>query len=245
MPYRRLPTTDRARLRALEAAINKIEQKVDKKLAISNESIEQLQLVKTKFSNTLIQYELDVKIQSERNRDYKAAMDSARMYISHFIQVLFLCSERGEINGGLKFYGLQDFNGKVPAMNSKEEILYWGEKVIEGEQKRIQSGGSAIYNPSIALVKIKVEYFRDATIFQKNLRRNTSRSFDRMCAIRKSTNEFISGLWNEIEGNIAVEDAKIKRQISEEYGIIYVFRRNERKHLDSKILQRDLLFEFS
>ena len=79
----------------------------------------------------------------------------------------------------------------------------------------------------------------------QNLKRNTSRSFDRMRAIRKSTNEFISELWNEIEGNIAVDDAKIKRQISEEYGIIYVFRRNERKHLDSKILQRDLLFEFN
>lgn len=245
MPYRRLPTTDKARLRALEAVLNKIEEKADKKLAISEESIELLQLVKIKFSNTLTQYELDIKIQSERNRDYKTALDGARMYISHFIQVLFLSAERGEINGGLKFYGLQDFKGKVPAMNSEEKVFYWGKKIIEGEQKRIQNGGSAIYNPSIALVKIKVENFRDAAIFQKNLRKNTSRSFDKMRAVRKATNEFISELWNEIEGNIMVEDAKIKRQISEEYGIIYVFRRNEKKHLDPKTLQRDLLFEFN
>jgi len=245
MPYRRLPTTDRARLRALKAAIKRTEQRSDNKLAISNSSIEELQLVKTKFSNTLIQYELDVKIQSERNRDYKAAMESARMYVSHFIQVLFLSSERGEMNGGLKFYGLEEFNGKVPQLNSEKEILSWGEKIVNGEQKRIQNGGSAIYNPSIALVKIKVEAFKDASIFQKNLRRNTSRSFDKMRAVRKTTNEFISRLWNEIENNIIVEDAKIKRQMAEEYGIIYIFRRNEKKHLDSKILQRDLLFEFN
>jgi len=245
MPYRRLPTTDRARLRALKAAIKKTEQRSGNKLAISNSSIEELQLVKTKFSNTLTQYELDVKIQSERNREYKAAMESARMYVSHFIQVLFLSSERGEMNGGLKFYGLEEFNGKVPPLNSEQEILSWGEKIVNGEQKRIQNGGSAIYNPSIALVKIKVEAFKDASIFQKNLRRNTSRSFDKMRAVRKTTNEFISRLWNEIENNISVEDAKIKRQMAEEYGIIYVFRRNEKKHLDSKILQRDLLFEFN
>jgi len=245
MPYRRLPTTDRARLRALKAAIKKTEQRSGNKLAISNSSIEELQLVKTKFSNTLTQYELDVKIQSERNRNYKSAMESARMYVSHFIQVLFLSSERGEMNGGLKFYGLEEFNGKVPPLNSEQEILSWGEKIVNGEQKRIQNGGSAIYNPSIALVKIKVEAFKDASIFQKNLRRNTSRSFDKMRAVRKTTNEFISRLWNEIENNISVEDAKIKRQMAEEYGIIYVFRRNEKKHLDSKILQRDLLFEFN
>jgi len=244
MPYRRLPTTDRARLRALNAAIKKTETG-DNKLVISNASIEDLQLVKTRFSNTLTQYELDVKIQSERNRKYKAALEAARMYVLHFVQVLFLSAERGEINGGLKFYELEEYNGKFPPLNSEKDILSWGEKIVEGEQKRIQNGGSAIYNPSIALVKIKVEAFKDAAIFQKNLRRNTSRSFEKMRTVRKSTNKFISRLWNEIEGNITVEDAKIKRQIAEEYGIIYVFRRNEKKRLDSRILQRDLLFEFN
>jgi hypothetical protein len=244
MPYRRLPTTDRARLRALESAIKKTERG-DNKLVISNAYIEELQLVKTRFNNTLTQYELDVKIQSERNHKYKAALEAARMYVSHFIQVLFLSSERGEINGGLKFYELEEYNGKVPSLNSEKDILYWGAKIVEGEQKRIQNGGSAIYNPSIALVKIKVETFQDAAIFQKNLRRNTSRSFDKMRTVRKSTNEFISRLWNEIEGNLPSEEAKIKRQMAEEYGIIYVFRRKEKKSLDSKILQRDLLFEFN
>ena len=43
----------------------------------------------------------------------------------------------------------------------------------------MQNGGSAIYNPSIALVKIKVETFKDAAIFQSNLKRNASRSYHR------------------------------------------------------------------
>lgn len=244
MPYRRLPTTDKARLRALQAAQKKASEKSSDKLALTNPIIEELELVKTRFQNTLTQYELDIKIQSDRNHDYRTALERARMYISHFIQVLFLTSERGEINGGIKYYGLQDSDGKVPALNTEEEILDWGKRVIEGEQKRIQNGGSAIYNPSIAMVKIKVEDFNDAAIFQKNLRRNTSRSFDKMRDVRKTTNEFVSKMWTAIEENIAVEDDKVKRQIAQEYGIVYVFRRSEKKKMTSKELQRDLLFDF-
>ncbi len=244
MPYRRLPTTDKARIRALEAALKRTAQKNRGKLAISNPLIEELQLVKSNFENTLTQYELDIKIQAQKNQDYKTALEKARMYVSHFIQVLFLTSERGEINGGIKFYNLDDFEGKVPPLNTEEEILFWGNKVIGGEQKRIQNRGSAIYNPSIALVKIKVEDFKDAAFFQSNLKRNTARSFDKMRAIRKITNEFIGRLWTEIEENIIIEDSKIKRQVSQEYGLVYVFRRNEKKKLTSKELQRDLLFDF-
>lgn len=244
MPYRRLPTTDKARLRALEAAIIKLTQKDNVNLAISNSIVEELQDVKRRFENTLTQYELDIKIQSQRNQDYKHTQESARMYISHFIQVLYLSSERGEINGGIKYYELNGFKGKIPPLNSEEEILHWGKVAIQGEQKRIQNGGSAIYNPSIAMVKIKVEEFYDASIFQNNLKRNTSRSFNKMRTIRKITNEFISRMWSKIEESIDFEDAKIKRQFAEEYGIIYVFRRSEKKKMKSKELQRDLVFDF-
>lgn len=244
MPYRRLPTTDKARIRALEAALKKTTKKNSGKLIISNPSIEELHIIKSNFENALIQYELDIKIQSEKNQNYKQALENARMYISHFIQVLYLTSERGEINGGLKYYDLNTFNGKVPPLNTEEEIQFWGNKVVESEQKRIQNRGSAIYNPSIAMVKIKVEEFTDAAVFQNTLKRNTSRSFDKMRTIRKTTNEFISRLWTEIEENIILEDEKQKRQLTQEYGLVYVFRRNEKKKLTSKELQHDLLFDF-
>ena len=189
-------------------------------------------------------YEQNIKIQSEKNQDYKISLERAKMYISHFIQVLFLTSERGEINGGIKYYGLENFEGRVPPLNNEEDILNWGNKVVTGEQKRIQSGGSAIYNPSIALVKVKLEEFRDAAMYQQNLKRNTTRSYDRMQDLRKETNDFISQLWNEIEENIKTDSPKLKRQLAQEYGIVYIFRRKEKKTLTSKELQRDLLFDF-
>ena len=244
MPYRRLPTTDKARTRALNAALQKVAFK-NGKVAISAKAIDELQIVKSKFENTLKHYEMNIKIQADKYHEFKAVMDKARMYVSHFIQVLYLTSERGEINGGIKYYGLDEYEGKVPPLNTEEEILHWGNKVILGEQKRIQNGGSAIYNPSIALVRIKVEEFKDAAIFQQNLKRNTTRTYNLMQDLRKTTNDFISQLWNEIEEGLENESPKHKRQIAQEYGIVYIFRKKEKKKLTVKELQHDLLFDFA
>jgi len=245
MPYRRLPTTDKARIRALNAALGKV-IKNESKLAFSYHSIEELQNVKNNFENHLTQYELDIKLQSENIKENKEVFERTKMYVSHFIQVLLFASDRGEINGGIKYYeGLPEFEGKVPSLNTEDEVLEWGKKMVLGEQKRMQNGGSAIYNPSIALVKFKVEELNDAVIFQQTLKRNTLRSFEKMQKLRKTTNDFISKLWTEIEENIDVESPKVKRQIAQEYGIVYVFRRNEKKMLTSKELQTDLLFDFA
>lgn len=245
MPYRRLPTTDKARIRALNAALGKV-IKSGYNPAFSNHSIEELQNVKNNFENHLTQYELDVRLQSENIRDFKQVMDTARMYVSHFIQVLLFASERGELNGGLKFYGeLSSLKGRLPSLNTEAEVLDWGNRMIKGEQERMQNGGSAIYNPSIALVKFKVEELYDATVFQQTLKRNTLRSFEKMQDLRKSTNEFISKLWNEIEEGIEADSSKVRRQIAQEYGVVYVFRRNEKKKLSSEELQTDLLFDFA
>jgi len=246
MPYRRLPTTDKARIRALNAALGKVIKENGKKLAFSNHAVEELQNVKNNFENHLTQYELDTKLQSENIKDYKTALDTAKMYVSHFMQILLFASERGEINGGIKYYdGLDTYEGRLPAINTEKEILEWGNKMIKGEQERMQKGGSAIYNPSIALVRFKVQELHDAAIFQQTLKRNTLRSFDKMQTLRKSTNEFVSKLWTEIEEGVEAETPKLKRQIAQEYGIVYVFRRNEKKTLTANELQTDLLFEFA
>jgi hypothetical protein len=66
-----------------------------------------------------------------------------------------------------------------------------------------------------------------------------------MQELRKSTNEFISQLWNEVEEGITADLPKHKRQIAQDYGLVYIFRRKEKKKLTDKDLQRDLLFDFA
>lgn len=237
MPYRRLPTTDKARLRALEKALERVGEISVKNIPFTKYSIEELQSAKNQFENTLKHYELDIKKQSENNKHYKEVFETARLYLSHFMQVLLFASERGEIKGGVKYYGnLQEYEGRIPSLNSEPEILEWGKIMVDGEQRRVREGGSAIYSPSIALVKFKLQEFNDAAIFQQNLKRNTLRTFEKMQALRKTTNEFIAQLWTEIENHLELEagSAEEKRKLAEEFGIVYVLRRKERKLLEKK-----------
>lgn len=246
MPYRRLPTTDRARMRALNAALKKAEETESDKLAFSKRALAELKEAKTNFENSLKHYEFDLKTESEKMSSYKTAFDKAKLYVSHFVQVLYMNIEREELKEDvLSFYELENHEGKLPSLNSEKEILEWGEKIISGEQKRIQHGGSPVYNPSIALVKVNVENFYEAAVFQQTLKRNTTRSYDKIQIKRKETNDFISKLWSEIEDNFGNLPPKIKRQYAQQYGIVYVYRRNEKKKIKMEGMQVDLLFEFN
>jgi len=246
MPYRRLPTTDKARIRALDAAIKPGEKNGVEKLALSGYTYQELKQVKSRFESTLLQYDADMQKQSQKHKEYKTLMDKASMYISHFVQALYMTVEREEIKAEtLKFYELDPLNGKIPPLNTEADILKWGKIIIEGERKRIQNGGSPIYSPSIALVKIKLQDFEDIAIFMQNMKKISARSFDRMKDARISTNDFISKMWNEIEEHVSSDSPKHKRQQAQEYGIVYVFRRKEKKKLRAADLQVDLLFEYA
>ena len=245
MPYRRLPTTDKARLRALEAALETASENDLENLAFSQPILEELKLVKMNFENALKQYEADARLQTKKSTHYKAAFEKAYLYVSHFIQVIYMNIERGELKKEvLQHYELNDLDGKIPPLKREKDLIEWGNRLIAGEQNRKQNGGSPIYNPSIALVKVNVENFREVAIYQNTLKKNTVRTYEKLKEQRNITNEFISRMWNEIEENVDRDSAKHKRQLAQEYGLVYIFRRKEKKKLRSEDLQRDLIFEF-
>ena len=114
------------------------------------------------------------------------------MYISHFLQVVNFAILRGELKPEvIEYYGL-DINSKAtPPLNLEANVLTWGERVIEGEQKRIAKGGSPIYSPSIALVKVHFEEFKEAYRHQKMLQNITNRASMKVAELREQADELI------------------------------------------------------
>ena len=166
------------------------------------------------------------------------------MYISHYIQVMNFAIHRGEQKSSIRnYYDTEEFENNLPPLSSDENILEWGKKIIDGDQKRIMNGGNPFYNPSIALVKVNYEKFIDAHRFQKNLQNITDRGSSLVAELRDEVDELIVQLWNEIEDKFEHLPDQLKRDESKKYGVVYVFRKSEIAKIEAEKKQHQIDFE--
>ena len=196
-------------------------------LAFSAKSLNRLRAFYTNFETTLIHHKLARTQQEKSSNAYLETVRKARIYLSHFIQVLNFAIQRGDMKSSVReFYGFND--KKSPSLIMDSEVLEWGKKIIEGEHKRVNHGGNPLYNPSIALVKVKFDQFLDAYHFQKTLQSNTARWTIKVADLRKEADEIILDIWNEVEEHFSELSDDLKREKAGEYGLTYVYRPMER-----------------
>lgn len=231
MPYRRLPNTDQARLRSLNTAMEKGELYDMYDLAFSQKTFVEMKAFLPIFEKSLLEYKQAHDIQVNSSNRYQEKVRKARLYVSHFIQVLNLAVIRGEVKAeNQELYGLRADSRNVPDLGTEKALLKWGELVIEGERQRIGLGGTAIYTPSIANVKVRFDIFREAYNKQKVLQNNTARFLDKIAGLRHDADEIILRVWNEVENTfVKVEDMEERLDKCKNYGLIYYYRKGEKK----------------
>lgn len=235
MPYRRLPNTDAARIRALKKALDKGESSDDyTDMAYSFPLKQKIDVFLPKFEMAIVNSTAARNKQIENSQKFTELVRKARLYVSHFIQVLNFTIARGELKPQARvFYGLDEDDPKVPALLTEQELITWGEKVINGEQERLNSrGGNPIYSPAIALVRVNYENFKQGYEFQKRLQANAARFSSDVAQYRDEADALVLEVWNEVEKYFSnVKDEEEKRYMCEEYGLTYVFRRGEKEKI--------------
>ncbi len=230
MPYRRLPNTDKARITVLEKAVAMEHEYDVGQQAASYKTLNEARAFLRKFKSAVDQFQYCYTAQAEANRQYQAHLKMARLYISHFIQVLNLAVVRNEVRKEHKlFYGLEPGDFTVPDLTSEKHILVWGERLIEGERERLSHGGAPIYNPTIAKVTVHYDIFKDAYREQQNYKLNTTRSQSGLDALRKEADRIILDLWNQVETYYADLPPEIRLARCRDYGIIYYYRSGEKQ----------------
>ena len=233
MPYRRLPNTDAARRRALKIAYKKGKEMTPFQLPFSQQTLQRIQSFLPSFERALDQAKSAYSNQVNRSNEYQTYFKKAKMYISHFIQVFSLGIQRGEIpNEQIAYFGFHGSLVKVPELHSEADIIKWGEKLIHGEQQRRNKGLSPMTNPTIAVVKVRYEQFLEALKFQKTLQKNYHRTLEMVNNMRKEADDIILSIWNEVEKAFDDLPPSEKRKNSEEFGLIYIFRKGEMKEQD-------------
>ncbi len=234
MPYRRLPNTDAARIRALKTALKKGQNLEIDTIAFPFALKQKIEFFLPKFELAINNSKLAKEKQSGNSQKFSEHTRKARLYISHFIQVLNFCIARGELKPSARtFYGLDEKSSKVPSLLTEQDLLQWGEKIIAGEQNRITNGGgNPIYCPSIALVKVNYENFKENYTRQKQFQNNSARESGNVAQFRDEADALILELWNEVERHFEnLRDEEEKRHRCEEYGLVYVFRRGEEERI--------------
>ena len=238
MPYRRLPNTDAARIRALKTALRKGERLDDiNMLAYSFPLKQKIDIFLPKFEVAITNSKAAREKQIENSQKFSELTRKARLYVSHFIQVLNFTIARGELKPQARvYYGLEEEDSKVPSLLTEQELLNWGERVISGEQERLNNrGGNPIYSPAIALVRVNYENFKQGYEFQKRLQANSARFSSEVAQFRDEADALILNIWNEVESYFSsVKDEEEKRYMCEEYGLVYVFRRGEKERIKRK-----------
>ncbi len=237
MPYRRLPKTDQARIRALKSAVDSSVQNGIFTNVLSHNTYHRAKDFLQRFSAEVDMYKRCAQEQSSKrgNADYEAALKKARMYVSHFIQVLSMCIIRGEVARSKRpYYGLPENEDTVPNLFSEASVLEWGEKIMQGEQRRQGEGGVPIYNPTMGRVSVVFEMFREKYERQVALQQRTAEALRNIADMRFEADEIIFEAWEEIEKAFSSFSGDTRIKHCARYGVIYYDRpdRKRKKEAD-------------
>jgi len=200
MAYKRLPESDEERLMILRTILEQEEVSEEQEKVLSIVEFHELRYFINSFVATDTIYNQAVADKGNAITQNNELFKNAKLYISHFIQVLFLTVIRNEIKAeNLTLYGLQENNYVLPDLSTVEDVLKWGEILMQGEAERIYRGGIPLYNPAIAKVKVHYEVFKESiyslTIYEKNLLRMLNNMED----MRKKADDLIMDIWNKVE----------------------------------------------
>lgn len=228
MPYRRLPKTDNARLVTLRKTVAMEQWYIDQ-LPVSTRLLTQAKTYLPVFDTLVQQYNMTYESRVDSNKKYQVIIRNARMYISHFIQVLNMAVMRGEMKKEIKeYYQLIPEDYTIPDLSTEDGIVEWGRNIIEGEQQRIAAGGLPLSFPTIAKVKVYYDIFVDSYQSQQMHRQSTSRNHSRVFQMRDQIDELILQIWDAVEQYYADLLPYARYTACKKAGVIYYYRTGER-----------------
>jgi hypothetical protein len=213
-------------MKALKSALDKGQELPPHQMSYSPKILIRLRQFLPLFEHSIQLQRQSIASQTKRSKDYNEAVRKARMYLTHFIRVMNMAVLRGDLPAEARaYFGLATNESVVPSLSTDNELVSWGKRVIEGEEFRIKKGGSPITNPTIAVVKVRYEKFIEAYYAE------------RTSDMRKEADDLILQIWNEVEGKHISLPEDVRKKESEDYGLVYFYRKSELKNSGSAEMQ--------
>lgn len=213
----------------MKTALDKAKTLSPLQVPYSQAAFQKLRYFLPDFEQAIIYQKEALANQVRNNKAYTNLVKKAKLYISHFIQVLNFAIARGEISPNVReFYGFEENDKKVPSLTTEAELINWGEKIIKGEAQRLMQRGNPLTNPTIAVVKVNYEKFLSANRSQKIFQATNTRMTEKVASLRSQADEIILNIWNDAEATYIELPDEERREKTSEYGVIYVYRKTEK-----------------
>jgi len=228
MPYRRLPKTDTARIKTLRTVADLENKYSFHNIPLSYNLLNKAKTQLSLFEHNQAMYVDNCKKWQNNNAKFRAAQQTIKTYISHFIQVYNFAVLRGDLKkDGKNYYNLSPDTDTLPNLNSEENIMIWAQNLIDGERQRVGQGGAPMTNPTISNLSIFYEKFKDARAELQFLRIAIDRTKENFNVERAKTDQLIKEIWDEIENNFNQLPPEEKIEECRKCGVIYYNRSSE------------------
>lgn len=223
MPRRNLPNTDKCRYQTLKQCLDQLTDTNPNERFVSQDQFESLQSVMSRFEQIFLARE---KLKADP--EYLAVQEKAGMFLKHYLLVMQMAVMRGEMpEKNLAYYGIKSANATLPAMNTAKQILEWGPKIFDADAQRIANGGKYITNPSIAVVKVWFEKFKDVHQNHKVQIEKFRNNKEFLSKLRSEATQKIIEFWNLLEYEYQHLESEEIRDIAKTYGLSYSLSSSE------------------
>jgi hypothetical protein len=223
MPTRRLPRTDDERSNALSTCLDKSNSITDPaKRLITPDQFTLLGSTASAWAAARNSQGPLLAAQSASTKTANAAADKLRRLISHYIQVMNLAIDRGEIAASDRaLYQLDVSSASVPALTAVADLKLWAGRIADGESKRVAAGGPPMAMPGAAQVADALTAFNEADSAQSNAKTAFDAGQETVNALRPGADTLIKDLWDTIEFTLRNDDAPSLRRKAREWGVAY------------------------
>lgn len=228
MPYRRLPKTDTARLKALRTILDDDDVYTVDNRIIDWKTLNKVQPAYDHLYAANQQYISCLAKRMQKVSKVSKLKKNAELFLRHFVMVLYMSVERGEIKkSDLPLYGLTPEESILKNFKSADYLAHIGASIIAGEKKRIDKGGLPIYNPSIAKVAVHYDLFNDAYQDKAMYQKCADEALVGVVKSRVEADGVILDIWDMVEKSFEGLPPEQRYDECRKYGVVYYYRRKE------------------
>lgn len=232
MPYRKLPKTDDSRLRALQILLSRDDNYTVQHRVVELKEVAEAEHVYSKLLRAQQNYKSALAEQVRLSAKYQTSIKRTRMFISHFLQVLNMSMERGEIKEeNKKFYGLKMGDFTLPDLFTEPQLIEWGRRVVDGERARLKEGGVPIYNPTVSKVAVQYDIFIEQNRRKNQQHDEVEQARVAVAQLRDEADKLLLEIWNQVEEKFAALPEEERYAKCRTYGVVYYYRRGEKHDL--------------